>query len=219
MMSALTAQEKRCRPTPQARDRNMKVNFIMSSRVFTIQKDSSWMLPQTQGHLVLVMRWAHCLDDALMFVFLCTYRRLIYPLWLGCDHQYNIFFQLERAFILQVNLDADTDIDDAAKIFHPDQPTYAGLPPLPSWYASLILPYDWFLPGKEQRRKRKHRVSHGAISFRDLSALVAAAWRNIDDDAKFYCSQVCAAGKIRYKTTIQEWRRRDRQSALRLQVT
>jgi len=127
--------------------------------------------------------------------------------------EYNIFFQLERAFILQVNLQAEPDSDDAAKIFHPTQPTYAGLPPLPRRYASLILTYDWFIPGKEQRRKRKHRKSHGVISFHDLSAMVATAWKAVDDEIKSYCSQVYAFGTLRYKIAMQEWKQRGGQQA------
>lgn len=80
----------------------------------------------------------------------------------------------------------------------------------------MILPYDWFLPGKEQRRKRKHRKSHGAISFNDLSSLVATAWKAVDDEVKLYCTQVCVAGKLTYKAAVQEWRRR---AAPRLQVS
>ncbi|KAL3769004.1 hypothetical protein ACHAW5_007830 [Stephanodiscus triporus] len=127
--------------------------------------------------------------------------------------EYNIFFQLERAFILQVNLKAEPDSDDAAKIFHLSQPTYSGLPPLPRRYASLILTYDWFLPGKEQRRKRKHRKSHGVISFHDLSAMVATAWKTVDHEIKSYCSQVYAFGKIRYKIAMQEWKQRGGEQA------
>ena len=127
--------------------------------------------------------------------------------------QYNIFFQLERAFILQFNLNAEIDIEVAANVFDINQPTYAGLPPLPPRYASLILPYDWFLPGKEQRRKRKHRKSHGVISFHDLSAMIVTAWKAVHDEVKAYCSQVCAAGMMRYKTALQEWRKRGAEQA------
>ena len=127
--------------------------------------------------------------------------------------QYNIFFQLERAFILQFNLNAEIDIEFAANVFDINQPTYAGLPPLPPRYASLILPYDWFLPGKEQCRKRKHRKSHGVISFHDLSAMIVTAWKAVHDKVKAYCSQVCAAGMMRYKTAMQEWRKRGAEQA------
>lgn len=119
--------------------------------------------------------------------------------------EYNIFFQLERAYILQVLLNNQPNLD-SNEIFHPSQSSYSGRPPLPSRYASLVLPYDWHLPGKEQRRKRKHRKSHGAISFHDLSARVVNAWKVVDDDVKAYCSQVCAIGMLRYKAAMKEWK-------------
>ena len=119
--------------------------------------------------------------------------------------QYNIFFQLERAYILQVLLNNQPNLE-SNEIFHPSQSTYSGRPALPSRYASLVLPYDWHLPGKEQRRKRKHRKSHGAISFHDLSARVVNAWKVVDDDVKAYCSQVCAIGMLRYKAAMKEWK-------------
>mmetsp|Transcript_36387 Transcript_36387/g.62007 ORF Transcript_36387/g.62007 Transcript_36387/m.62007 type:complete len:387 (-) Transcript_36387:89-1249(-) len=121
--------------------------------------------------------------------------------------EYNIFFQLERAHILQVLFQNQPSIDPA-DVFHPSQPTYIGLPPLPFRYSSLVLPYDWHLPGKEKRRKRKHRKTHGVISFHDLSARVASAWKVVNKEVKTYCSQVCAAGMLRYKSELQEWKLR-----------
>jgi hypothetical protein len=120
--------------------------------------------------------------------------------------EYNIFFQLERAYILQEALRIEPAVE--GETFHTSQPSYAGLPALPRRYASLVLPYDWFLPGKEKRRKRKHRKSHGAIGFHELSTEIANAWKSVDDEVKTYCSQVCAAGVIRYKASLTEWKRK-----------
>jgi len=128
-----------------------------------------------------------------------------------CFSQYNIFFQLERAYILQVLLHAQpTEIDTPDDIFHLSQPSYAGLPPLPSRYASVVLPYDWHLPGKERRRKRKHRKSHGVISFQDLSLRIARAWKeesNKDGEIKNYCSRVGNVGMARYKAAMEKWKK------------
>lgn len=73
---------------------------------------------------------------------------------------YNIFFQLEREFILQCILGVspsvdtvfDSDVDDA-------------IPALPEKYQDIILSDDWYIPGKAQRKKRIHRKSHGKIGF------------------------------------------------------
>jgi len=73
---------------------------------------------------------------------------------------YNIFFQLEREFILQCILGVspsvdtvfDSDVDDA-------------IPTLPEKYQDIILSDDWYIPGKAQRKKRIHRKSHGKIGF------------------------------------------------------
>lgn len=127
--------------------------------------------------------------------------------------EYNIFFQLERAYILQVlgHVQPTDSLDDPNHIFHPSQPTYAGLPALPQRYASLILPYDWHLPGKEKRRKRKHRKSHGVISFQDLSLKIATAWRELesdyDEDIQSYCVHVSKAGMMTYKAAMKEWKK------------
>lgn len=98
-------------------------------------------------------------------------------------------------------------------MFHPSQPTYANLPPLPSRYASLVLPADWYLPGKEKRRKRKHRRTHGAISFQELSLRIASAWKVLRDDSeiKAYCAEVYEAGMRRYSADVSTWRRQGRE--------
>ena len=120
--------------------------------------------------------------------------------------EYNIFFQLERAYILQVLLHSDPALD-VSEVFHPSQPNYAGMPPLPERYASLTLTYDWHLPGKEKRRKRKHRKSHGAISFKDLSDRISAAWKMVDPQIKSFCAQVCKIGLQKYKVEMKEWKK------------
>jgi len=129
----------------------------------------------------------------------------------SCSHlsppEYNLFFQLERAYILQVELGAAPETEER---FTTTQESYArhDLPPLPARYSHLTLAYDWFLPGKEKRRKRKHRKSHGKISFQELSLKVAAAWKVVPDHIRLYCSQVCSAGMDHYKAGMLAWRKR-----------
>ncbi len=73
---------------------------------------------------------------------------------------YNLFYQLEREFILQSILDMTPSVDTPF-----DQAADDVIPVLPQKYREIILSNDWYIPGKAQRKKRKHRKSHGKISF------------------------------------------------------
>jgi len=88
------------------------------------------------------------------------------------------------------------------------------MPSLPERYASpLTLTYDWHLPGKEKRRKRKHRKSHGAISFQDLSNRISAAWKIVDPEIKNFCAQICKIGLQKFKVEMKEWKKRQGQKS------
>lgn len=73
---------------------------------------------------------------------------------------YNIFFQLEREFILQCILGVSPSVDT---VFDSDADN--AIPTLPKKYQNIILADDWYIPGKAQRKKRVHRKSHGKIGF------------------------------------------------------
>jgi len=113
---------------------------------------------------------------------------------------YNIFFQLEREYILQALLghqpkakageDLDIDDDDAIR--------YSG-PPLPPRYADLVLPRDWHVPGKNQRRKRSHRKTHGKIGFQELNAKISKAWKEADGETLGFCKRLADAEAQKYK--------------------
>lgn len=111
---------------------------------------------------------------------------------------YNIFFQLEREFILQCILGVspsvdtvfDSDVDDA-------------IPTLPEKYQDIMLADDWYIPGKAQRKKRIHRKSHGKIGFSDLSKRVATAWHNCDNDVKLFCAEVSDITMQEYKAALR----------------
>eukprot|EP01083_Nonionella_stella_P264880 897927_1 len=105
--------------------------------------------------------------------------------------EYNIFFQIEREYILQ-NLGVIPNIKEE-NIFSYNDPSYAGLPAVPARYDGIILPSDWYVPGKSRRKKRQHRASHGKISFTDLSKSISSAWRNIDDETKLFCAKLSDA--------------------------
>jgi len=101
---------------------------------------------------------------------------------------YNLFFQLEREYILQTLLGfqptiASKDIFDPADTIYP-----AEGPPLPSRYENLILPYDWHIPAKTGRRKQTHRKSHDEICFRELNEQISKVWSIADDEIRTFCA-------------------------------
>ena len=119
--------------------------------------------------------------------------------------EYNIFFQLEREYILQVELGFRPEYD-LTEIFDPvDTISYQG-PPLPSKYSHLIYLKDWHLPGKEKRRKRRHRRSHGKIGFHELSLRIAASWKCVDDETRIFCAQLGNLGMQQYKCEMKAYK-------------
>jgi len=118
--------------------------------------------------------------------------------------EYNIFFQLEREYILQVLLAVEPTYEPH-EIFHPSQPSYRG-PNLPPRYAELVLPNDWYVPGKEKRRKRRHRKSHGAIGFHELSLKIADAWKKVDDESRTFCAVLSDIGMLEYKSAMRKFK-------------
>jgi len=130
---------------------------------------------------------------------------------------YNLFFQLEREYILQTLLGfqptiASKDIFDPADTIYP-----AEGPPLPSRYENLILPYDWHIPGKTRRHKRSHRKSHGKIHFHEVSTQISKAWSIADDEIRTFCACLSDIESGKYekdkrKTTDKEevTRKRDK---------
>lgn len=113
---------------------------------------------------------------------------------------YNLYFQLEREYILQKVFGYTPTV---ARVFDPaDQSNYDG-PPLPHRYRDLILPYDWHLPGKTQRRKRSHRKTHGKIGLHDLNERVSKAWAVVDDETRKFCVALSSIESKKYKKAIQ----------------
>lgn len=106
--------------------------------------------------------------------------------------EYNIFFQLEREYILQVLFQVEPTVE-LNRVFDPSNAMYEG-PRMPSRYCMLVLSDDWYVPGKNRRRKRKHTKTHGKISFCDLSKSIAQAWSNTSAEIREYCENLCDIG-------------------------
>ena len=89
--------------------------------------------------------------------------------------EYNVYFQLERNYILQKVYAVPPEATD---VFHPEDPEYQG-PPLPKRYADVVLPRRFYSCYKsEAKERRRHRTTHGKIGFSELSKLIASNWKN-----------------------------------------
>ena len=115
---------------------------------------------------------------------------------------YNLFFQLEREYILQTVLGYQPSID-AADMFDPndDKSNYQGCPSLPSRYDGIVLLNDWHIPGKTLRRKRVHRKTHGKIAFHELNGRISKAWSEADDEVKDFCARLSEIEAKKCKVT------------------
>ena len=119
--------------------------------------------------------------------------------------EYNLFFQLEREHILQVQLGFEPNYEPH-EVFDPSDATNYQGPPLPSRYRDLIYLNDWHLSGKEKRRKRRHRKTHGRISFQELSLKIAEAWKTVDSETRVFCAELCEIGRMHYKVAIKAYK-------------
>jgi hypothetical protein len=119
--------------------------------------------------------------------------------------EYNLFFQLEREYILQIELGFKPDYEPS-EIFDPSDSSHYQGPPLPARYSGLVYLYDWHLPGKERRRKRRHRKTHGMIGFQELSLKIADAWKTVDAETRTFCAELCDMGMTIYKRAIREYK-------------
>ena len=89
--------------------------------------------------------------------------------------EYNVFFQLERNYILQKVYAVSPEATD---VFDPEDPDYKG-PPLPQKYVDVVLPRRFYSRYKpEAKERRRHRTTHGKIGFSELSQLIASNWKN-----------------------------------------
>ncbi|KAL3805892.1 hypothetical protein HJC23_007853 [Cyclotella cryptica] len=113
---------------------------------------------------------------------------------------YNVFFQLEREYILQKTLQVFPTLE-LSETFHLNSEMYKG-PPLPSRYSELILHREWHVSGKGRRNKRSHRASHGKIGFKELSKQIAKSWASADSETKQFCKDCSGYCKLQYKSNI-----------------
>jgi hypothetical protein len=116
---------------------------------------------------------------------------------------YHLFFQLERAWLLE---DIHSPANGGAQI---NEGYSAGKmidPLMPNRYRDIYLPKTWYVSGSS---KRKHKKSHGKISFQELSRRVAARWNSleeIDPETKKYCEMIGKRELRTYKQKVKMYK-------------
>ena len=89
-------------------------------------------------------------------------------------NSYNVFFQIERVYIIQKQYAVPPDPNDVS--FDPVAEGYTG-PVLPVRYQGLALPPRFYSSQKLLNGpRRKHRKTHGRISSGELSKLISKHW-------------------------------------------
>lgn len=102
-------------------------------------------------------------------------------------NHYNLYFILERELLLQSKGVITDFLKDAVAessggfIRHAKSDGYRDLdlPPMPPRFQAVILPSDWFVHGKKDKTKRRHRKTHGSTSFTELAKTIASNWKQV----------------------------------------
>ncbi|KAL3790388.1 hypothetical protein ACHAWO_011603 [Cyclotella atomus] len=123
---------------------------------------------------------------------------------------YQLFFQLERAFLLQNIVSPD---NDGAKMNEGYERGSLIDSLMPDRYRDIYMPRTWYASSsgkrarsKESDKRRKHRKCHGKISFIELSRTVAARWKvldEIDPETKKYCAMIGKRELQSYKSRLE----------------
>ena len=142
---------------------------------------------------------------------------------------YNLFFQLEREFILHeiregrkpsssaegeqsvatCNTLATALTGKASSTANPqtDSDDFYD-PDIPARYSHLRLEKHWYSVGNKQ--KRKHRKTEGSCSFMDLTRMVSACWKDIDITdpyIKKYCQKLAKEELEVYKKNVDQYKK------------
>ena len=99
---------------------------------------------------------------------------------------YNLFFQLERQrLISDSGDDAPYTAEDVANVSRAH---------------------------KMKKEKRRHRKTHGKISFADLARTIAQKWKTLEPSDKVVFEERAEIEKARYKEDLEEWNIKQQQS-------
>jgi hypothetical protein len=102
---------------------------------------------------------------------------------------YNLFFQLERERLVN---------EEEERVFTPED-------------------IDRIAKIQKQKdlscQKRKHRKSHGKISFSKLARVIADKWKSLDKESKAAFFERAAKEKDEYKAAVEEWARSNKNAS------
>mmetsp|Transcript_7583 Transcript_7583/g.16519 ORF Transcript_7583/g.16519 Transcript_7583/m.16519 type:complete len:463 (+) Transcript_7583:343-1731(+) len=125
---------------------------------------------------------------------------------------YNLFYLLERELVVQGNepavakeraLKRASMLATARSLKNEIGERPEDEIPIPARYKGIILLPYWYEPNLKE--KRKHRKTHGKISFKELTGIISKNWANIDTETKDYCTRVSEIGRKRYKETMSRY--------------
>ena len=114
-------------------------------------------------------------------------------------NRYNLYFILERERLIQMRGGHTTRRHETSLA---DSYFRVELPPFPPRYRNIFIPENWYFPVKKNQ-KRLHRRTHGVASFCELARIIAASWKNIDDDTLSYLATVETILKRRHSEIIE----------------
>jgi len=128
---------------------------------------------------------------------------------------YHLFFQLEREYILQTTPDngvgSSSSSNNAPKDTRPIGKQIDK--DMPFRYRYIHLNEHWYASGSGKRinggkdvKKRKHRKTHGKISFLDMSKAVSSRWAELeqkDKMTKLYVKKIAARELDIYKKEVK----------------
>jgi hypothetical protein len=103
---------------------------------------------------------------------------------------YNLFFQLERERIIAGIADTPFTADDVERV------------------AIARRIHDM----QSDKPKRKHRKSHGKITFAELARAIANRWRSLDPYSKGLLLERAALEKSRFLRELEEWTRNNKKT-------
>ena len=118
----------------------------------------------------------------------------------------DVFFQLERQFILQTH--SRYEVDSAPKEID-DQ-----VDNRPAKYRNIILPKDWYIVGANKKKRQDH-INHGLISFVELTKAIASSWRRVDNETRTYVKDIADQLFIKYRREVAEYEGKYGKDALR----